>query len=271
MARLRRTRNPHRGEASDPYWISFTDLLTALLFVFILATLAFMAQVGQKQQELATQKQELSSEIEALQSERNAIGGEVQKLSIAEDVRAKVISEAQDELASLGIAVEVTHDQSVLSIPSEALGFASGAYEIVPAYETKAIQIGKVLEQILTKDDRSQYLDTVFIEGHTDGRPFTGLAGTGNWGLSTFRAISLWQLWLDKLPADQSLNNVTNAAGNNLISVSGYADTRPISGMAGQAVDDPKNRRIDIRITIVRPSSDDLSSILDGTEGGEPE
>ena len=34
---------------------------------------------------------------------------------------------------------------------------------------------------------------TIFIEGHTDNRPLQGFMGKGNWGLSTFRAISLWQ------------------------------------------------------------------------------
>lgn len=265
MRKLRRSRSTGRGETADPYWVSFTDLLTALLFVFILATLAFMAQVGQKQSELTALEADLTSRIDALEDQRGAIDAEVGKLSKAEQVRAQVLEEARAELASLGIDVTITGDQSVLSIPSEALGFASGAYDIAPAQQDRAVAIGQVLNRILSQDDRAAYLDTVFVEGHTDGRPFDGLDGRGNWGLSTFRAISLWQLWIDRLPANQSLNAMQNAAGHNLFSVSGYADTRPLMGRAGEAIDAPENRRIDIRITIVRPSSEDLNAILDET------
>lgn len=268
MIRRVRRLSGRREEASDPYWVSFTDLLTALLFVFILATLAFMAQVGQKQEELATLEEDLSSQIAALTSQRTSIEAEVDKLSTAESVRAEVLAEASAELAALGIAVEISDDQSVLSIPSEALGFASGAFDVAPAYQDRAVAIGQVLHKILTTDDRMQYVDTVFIEGHTDARPFDGLDGKGNWGLSTFRAISLWQLWLDRLPPAQSLNSLVNASGKNLFSVSGYADTRPLAGATQGAVDAPENRRIDVRITIVRPSSADLDAILQDDESG---
>lgn len=84
----------------------------------------------------------------------------------------------------------------------------------------------------------------------------------GNWGLSTFRAISLWELWEQRIPAQEKLSTLTNGEGKPLFSVSGYGDTRPASGKKSTA-DNPEDRRIDIRITIVRPSSDDLNAILD--------
>lgn len=253
----------------DPYWISFTDLLTALLFVIILAALAFMAQVGEKQQALATLESQLTSRIDSLEAQREAIDTQVVELSKAEEIRTEILDEAKTELAKLGIKVELNDDQTVLSIPTEELGFASGQYEIAPAHQARAVDIGKVLHKILTRDGRAKYLDTIFIEGHTDGRPFNGLNGTGNWGLSTFRAISLWQLWLDRIPAKDSLDAMRNSAGHKLVSVSGYADTRPVRGSAGDATDVPENRRIDIRITVIRPSSADLDAILDvGNDGG---
>lgn len=270
MRRSRRLGSKRRGEASDPYWISFTDLLTALLFVFILATLAFMAQVGQKQAELADLEADLTARIEALEDQRTYIGTQVMKLATAEDIRALVFAETSTELAQLGMSVEINEDQSVLSIPSEALGFASGAFDIAPEFQGRAVEIGKVLNRILTQDGRSAYLDTVFVEGHTDGQPFNGLNGTGNWGLSTFRAIALWQLWADRLPESDQLDEMRNATGHNLFSVSGYGDTRPISGAGNSNADSSEDRRIDIRITLVQPSSDDLKSILEET-GSEEE
>lgn len=263
MFARRRRGGGRRDEASDPYWVSFTDLLTALLFVFILAMLAFMAQVGQKQQELAQLENDLTARIDTLQDQRSAIGDEVAKLSTAESVRAQVLTETSQRLADLGITVEIDDGQSLLSIPSEELGFASGSYAISADHRSRALAIGGALQEILSEGDRAQHLDTVFIEGHTDARPFAGLNGMGNWGLSTFRAISLWQLWVEELPDDRRLDTMKNAAGDDLVSVSGYAHTRPLEGSATGLLDAPENRRIDIRITIVRPSSDDLEAILD--------
>src|SRR5699024_12702746 len=76
---------------------------------------------------------------------------------------------------------------------------------------------------------RAQYLGAVFVECHTDNADFSALEGTGNWGLSTFRAISLWTLWVNRLPAQSQLSTLTGPDGQPLFSVSGYGETRPTS------------------------------------------
>ena len=53
--------------------------------------------------------------------------------------------------------------------------------------------IGKVILEVLSQDSKSDFFDTIFIEGHTDIRPTNRVMG--NLGLSTFRAISVWNYW----------------------------------------------------------------------------
>jgi flagellar motor protein MotB len=85
--------------------------------------------------------------------------------------------------------------------------------------------------------------------------------GKGNWGLSTFRAISLWQFWEESFSAENPLSRLQNKDGAPLFSVSGYAETRPVVSNQITEEDFKRNRRIDIRFTIRRPDSTQYEQI----------
>lgn len=235
-----RKSNPPSVDEENPYWMSFSDIMSALLVIFILASVVLILQLMEKQKDF-DQK--------------------VNVLEQAEQVRRALLEEAVIELNQRGIKVELSENHTVLRIPNELLGFETGAYELMPRYEATALEIGRVLNKVITKEGRLNYLDTVFVEGHTDNRPFLGFMGKGNWGLSTFRAISLWQFWIKSLPSDQGLSYLKNQDQNPLFSVSGYGDTRPVNSHQITEEDYRVNRRIDIRFTIRRPSSSDYEVI----------
>jgi len=108
---------------------------------------------------------------------------------------------------------------------------------------------------------RYKYLDTVFIEGHTDSRPFP--RKKGNWGLSSFRAISLWEFWGQNLALTPQFNEMTNAFDQKLFSISGYAASRRIQTVEETDEQRRRNRRIDLRFTVKRPSISELEKIAD--------
>jgi len=227
-------------EDEDPYWKSFVDIMSALLVLFILASVVLILQLMEKSADFDQQ---------------------VEQLKKAETIRQQILDEAVEKLRERGIKVEVSENHTVLRIPNELLGFDTGAYEIQPRYQQTALEIGEVINQVISKDDRINYLDTIFIEGHTDNRPFPGFMGKGNWGLSTFRAISLWQFWSNEIPEADRLNRLSNQDGEPLFSVSGYAETRPVSKQQDGEDDYRLNRRIDIRFTIRRPQSADYEAV----------
>lgn len=244
---LRRRRSANTAAEPPSFWMSFTDLMSALLFVFILAAVALMLQLVQSRESLAAQAEEFSDQVSDLKR--------------AEDVRAEMLTDIADELRLQGIEVIVSQNGSVISIPSELLGFDRASYEIEDEYEDVSLAIGTAIATAIREDERGRYLDTVFVEGHTDNADYSGLEGTGNWGLSTFRAISLWRLWEDQLPADSQLATLTGPDGQPLFSVSGYAETRPTTEDQSTESGAKANRRIDIRFTIVRPDSQELEEI----------
>lgn len=235
--------------------------MTALLIVFILAVVVLVLQLTRAEQSLVEERERAAQQQVELSEQ-------ILALSSAEDVRSAVVVEIADDLRAQGIPVSVSDNNSVLSIPTEVLGFDDGAHEIKPEFQPTALAIGSTVARSLAAGDRLRYLDTVFVEGHTDNRAFTGLDGTGNWGLSAFRAISLWQLWEQGLAPAEQLSAMQRADGSPLFSVSGYGETRPATASQNTPEEQAANRRIEIRFTVRQPSADDLAQVAASEEEG---
>lgn len=233
-------------DEDNPYWMSFSDIMSALLIIFILASVVLIIQLMEAQQEFDRELAELKK---------------------AEGVRKTILQETAEALTERGIRVTVSENDTVLSIPNDILGFDTGEYDIQGQYQDTAEEIGRVLSQVIQKENRLSYLDTVFIEGHTDSRPLNGFMGKGNWGLSSFRAISLWQFWERTLSDALRLGGLRNQEGQPLFSVSGYAETRPVTAQQTNEEEYRINRRIDIRFTIRRPSSSDYEALKEQIVG----
>ena len=234
-------------DEENPYWMSFSDIMSALLIIFILASVVLIIQLMEIQQELEKRQKEFDQELVLLKK--------------AESVRRTILHETAEVLNQKGIRVSVSENDTVLSIPNEILGFDTGAYELRNRYQSTAREIGQVLSSVIQKEGRVEFLDTIFVEGHTDNRPLNGFMGKGNWGLSSFRAISLWQFWSSQLQTGYQLHNLVNQDGTPLFSVSGYAETRPVTEIQTTEDEYRQNRRIDIRFTIRRPSSTDYQAV----------
>ncbi|MGE3541755.1 MAG: flagellar motor protein MotB [Candidatus Tectimicrobiota bacterium] len=236
-------------DEENPYWMSYSDIMSALLVIFILAAVILILQLMERHRDFDQQ---------------------VSTLEKAEQVRRTILTEAVEALHQRGIKVVISENHTVLRIPNELLGFETGAYELQPRYQQTALDIGEVLKAVISRDNRVDYLDTIFIEGHTDNRPFPGFLGKGNWGLSTFRAISLWQFWSTALSETARLDRLINQDGEPLFSVSGYAETRPVSARQDSEEEYRLNRRIDLRFTIRRPLRADYEEVRKRLEGVSP-
>ncbi|MGW7676674.1 flagellar motor protein MotB [Shewanella sp. S23-S33] len=242
MDRLSSRRNSNVDE-ENPYWMSFSDLMSALLVIFILATVALIIELTQK-----------SEKIDA----------SIQELQRAEEARRNILVDIKEDLAKQNIIVEIVENDTVLRIPESTLSFKS-AKDTLPEDEktqTEVAAIGDALHKAITKEERWKYLDTVFVEGHTDSVNIW-YRGKGNWGLSTDRAVSIWKLWQERNYLFPKLNELKNFNGQLLFSVSGYADTRRIDLLEQNDEQRARNRRIDIRFTVKKPKLEDYKKAKD--------
>lgn len=237
------SRRTAKVDEENPYWMSFSDLMSGLLVIFILAAVALIIELTQK-------------------SER--IDESIEELRRAEQARSEILYDIKEELAKKGILVNIVENDTVLRIPDSTLSFES-AEDTLPddeqtQYEVRAI--GEALHKAITTNERWKYLDTVFVEGHTDS---VGIwyRGKGNWGLSTDRAVSIWKLWQTEIPVEPKLNELKNFNGQLLFSVSGYADTRRVDLVEETEEQRARNRRIDIRFTVKKPQLEDYQKAKD--------
>lgn len=263
------TSTAHADE-ENPYLLSFSDIMAGLLGLFILALIAVMILLDQQRHRLeeATKKAQINAE--ELHNALDRIGRAVQSIqeNIAairaiEESRRRLLHRIKDELGDQ-VPVEVTEEGDVLRIPDSTLSFPKGSFVIPSDKRANAERVGSVLLMELQKPENLQLLDTIFVEGHTDSVP--NIREMGNWGLSTYRAISLWSFWTDKQGSFAALTQFKNARSEPLFSVSGYSDTRRVvepapdvlrlldtpnlPPSAFKQLDEPKNRRIDLRFTL---------------------
>ena len=230
----------------NPYWMSFSDMMSGMLIIFILLCITLLFRLSQIKNEVTTNIEELKE---------------------ANKVRSEILHEIADELANPKsgnpIIVEITDNDTVLRIPANVLNFDHNSIEINNI--ENAERIGYALYKAINTRERSKKLETIFIEGHADStRGINDPGDRTNWYYSTQRAVSLWQYWIVNMKEayGAELEGMTNYEGKHLFSVSGYGATRRVVQMEDSPEAFRRNRRIDIRITTKQPTIVDLENTI---------
>jgi flagellar motor protein MotB len=253
------------GEEENPFLLSFSDLMASLLAIFILALVVMMIQLHNDRQKVKISIIKLKESLAEIQQAQNAVASALEGVGLREKGLRGMLKEIQKELKEQGVQVLIS--DTGLHIQEKGLSFELNRYEIQNRYKPAADLIGAALLNALKKESNRELLDTVFIEGHTDSVP--NRREMGNWGLSSYRAISLWLYWTEN-PGTyaelKELNSIVQDQERPLISISGYADTRPlgfgvIPEKSNAEIGNPADRRIDIRFTLASQEKKDLSDL----------
>lgn len=277
MFRRHSPSKPGNGQEENPFLLSFSDLMASLLAIFILALVVMMIQLHIQRKKLDEDKEnvrELLVKVRKTVNEIRQIQSSVEQALDGVGLREKslvgMLESIQKDLNEQGIEVLVTENGTVLRIPEAALSFDLNQFSIQDRYKPAADAIGNALLRVLQSEENRKILDTVFIEGHTDSVP--NRREMGNWGLSTYRAISLWLYWTVAPGAHLELRNLKSLPHGNggierpLISTSGYADTRPTLTWTPEMLrtvnqGNAADRRIDIRFTLVSEEKEQLEGL----------
>lgn len=315
--RRSRTSGAPSGSGRVNYLASVSDLMSALLFVFILtlAVAIIQARTAAGRAELeaerarTAQSEALEAREEALKARKEALTARAEAIEAAEKARRTrddlqavqtrlaavesrlegnartlriLLNELRDKLTLNGIPVDIDATRGVLRIPESAVTFAVGSSVLDEGNRRKVLAIGKALAGELRcfqvdrlKDpdckSRNPYghtLDAVLIEGHTDNQAYRGDAtGRRNRLLSTARSSAVFDVMVS---GNAQLENLTNAEGERLFSLSGYGAARPLPGHEYAApTNDPANRRIEFRFIMTPPAINDEESRLIRTPAPE--
>lgn len=240
-----------RNYQSEDYQSSVSDLMSALVFIFIITVVLLTIQLQQLNKKSA----------DAL--------NEHKRLQIAKETLIKTIAA---NLEKKGIKVEPKANESIIRLPESTVSFNPG--EDIPL-ESGKIAIKALAEELkvlldcknnLIKDlciDGRPNIDSIFIEGHSDHKSLKGLPlkiFTTNLNLSVQRALRTFEIMEEISPEVTKLKNIE---GNNLVTVSGYGEKRPLKGHEIEVIEaNPakknqllsENRRIDIRFIMGIPT-----------------
>lgn len=239
---------PSQPDQENPYWVSFSDIMAGLLVIFILSLVALMIRLHNQTVSSRTLQEDIEKALE--------------DIAQIEEIRRSILEEVKADLEEANIEVEIADDHRILRVPERQLSFDSGEHAIPPRHARLVRRLGESLFRAITKSNRSRTINTIFIEGHTDSVPYERNS-MGNWGLSAYRAISIWNYWTDKPGALAQLADLTNDDGEPMFSVSGYADTRRVELHEESEEERRRNRRIDIRFSMRATEGGDLEKLLE--------
>lgn len=199
-------------EEMTDYWKSYSDMMAALLLIFILimgATLYMALNSYEKKNETLQNREEIISELESTKAQLEELSGMV-------GVKYEIIEALNKEFVDSKLSVlideqtgAITFDSSILfayddySISSEGAEFLS---KFIPKYIS-----------VLLNDQFKEYISEIIIEGHTD----TNGSYMYNLNLSQQRAFSVASYCLDEqkkildIDSINSLRNILTANGRS--------------------------------------------------------
>ncbi len=277
-ARQRSARAPERVN----YLASVSDLMSALLFVFVLALAVAIIQAklaadraaDQAEQAKAATIQAQAATLQAQNAPRNLervqarLAAVETRLAGTREATKGLLVHLQEELAKQNIRVDVDVAKSVLRVPETAVTFEVGKSQLDEENIERVRSIGRVLaeelicyqaavspeqaERCAKINPYGHTLDAVFIEGHTDNQRYRGdETGSRNRFLSTARSNAVYGVMVVE---NDIFLKLKNRSDETLFSLSGYGAERPLPGhWHAEPTNDPANRRIEFRFLMTPP------------------
>ena len=240
---MSKRRNQDHDEES--FFISMTDIMIGLLFIFIIIVVYFAQQIDAK------------------------IKSTDDYVATTKRQKTLILNNIKNELRGQGISnVEVDQKQGILRLPEGVL-FKSGKFIIkanTKPYEV-TIKIANAFHKVLKcsvlqknndklepqKDNcflwnkEGAFVDSIFIEGHTDPDAYRG----GNFLLAAKRSTQTYDLMMK---SETRLKKFFSPEGKQIFAVSAFGETRPIKPNDTEE-NKRANRRIDIRVLMYVPQT----------------
>jgi chemotaxis protein MotB len=221
----------------ENYFVSMTDMMVGLVFIFIIMLMYFALQF------------------------RNV----TDQLTSANRTRAQILRELQQSLKDKGVAVTIDTQNGVLHLPDSIL-FDKGKAELRADGAGAAAKLASALVEVLPcytdggiiplkcNSKTSHYIESVYIEGHTDIDNPRGVGCLGdNLALSACRSVNTFRALLANEPSLGLLcTRIAQTLCQKVLSVSGYGAERLVSTAAGEE-SQRHNRRIDLRLLMLTP------------------
>ena len=247
---MRRKKKRHLEETS--YWLSYSDMMAALLLIFVLIISFTMLQsqrrYEQKQEELKQQQALVQSQQEQLQEQQ-------EQLDKLIGIRTELIEALKKEFDGTDLSVKVDEKTGSIALDSSIL-FDSGQFALkAPGEELLQKFLPKYIG-VLTDKQFNDYISEIIIEGHTD----TQGDYLYNLELSQKRALSVATFCLDENKKVLSTAKITKL--RKIVTANGKSFSNPILDKDGKE-DQNASRRVEFLFRLKDDEMiNDISDIL---------
>lgn len=306
---MKNNKRSREAFSEHSYWQSYSDMMAALLLVFILIIAITLAIYKQKTTDLETTRKELSAAQADLDDFRAAIEKTNEELaaSLAElQVAYADAALTQQELNAAYLEIENAQKeltatkselQDIVGIRTDIIGALQGAFNntgmkvdaqtgsitfssdvlfrfgsYALTTESKAVlkeMIPKYLE-VLLQDQYRGYIAEIIIEGHAD----TKNSYQTNMELSCNRAKAVAEFCLDD---SNGLSEEQILRLQQLLTVNGRSYSNPVyvkdaAGNPTDEVDMAASRRVEIKFRLKEDEMiEKITGVLNGQETAEPQ
>lgn len=260
---------------SSNHYVSMTDMMVGLLFVFVIMVAFFALKLSRQQ--LAEVEKVPKPVYQEVVDERDALEQELRLLRLksvsrfneeSSAQRRALITRVQQRLDEEGIEVAVDLDRGVIRLLGVDLFRSSSTRlrnpEVVRRLSSALERESRCFvflnsKPVTTTDCRERvgFIESIFVEGHTDSVPIRSGKREdrieSNLQLSARRASNTFELMKDSSPL---LAGFQNSEEQTVLSVAAYGEQRPVASNAERKGRE-KNRRIDIRISMLQPRDEE--------------
>ena len=222
-----------KKSSADNSWISFSDIMTGLMVIFLFISVSYIVEVQKKQRE------------------RDAL------FITFEKTKKQLYAELEDEFINdfTDWQVELDKDLSIKFTNPNVL-FLSGRAEIRPNFETILNEFLPRYFNILLKPEYQDKISEIRIEGHTDIVPapqFDSDPYIGNIKLSQMRSAEVLK-YFRKMDYFQNLSKSDEQKLQFWLTANGLSygrtldNNKQLSAISGNIVNNDYSRRVEFRI-----------------------
>ncbi len=228
------------------YWLSYSDMMAALLLVFVLiisfTMLQSKMQYEDKQKELEVQRQEAEAAEKLIEEQKKQMEKQQEQLDKIIGVRSELVEALREEFADSELKVSVDEKTGAITFDSSVL-FDSGKYEIKKTGQEFLEEFLPRYFKVLLNPSYRDYISEIIIEGHTD----TKSGYMYNLKLSQERALSVAAFCLNENSTILSAEEVEDM--REIVTANGRSYSDPIYNADG-SVNMDASRRVEFKFRL---------------------
>lgn len=236
------------------YWLSYSDMMAALLLVFVLIISFTMLQAKRQYED---KEKQLEEQQNMLVQQQEIMEQQQQQLDKVIGVRSDLASALRDEFDGTDLKVSVDPSTGAITLDSSIL-FDVNKYDIKESGQEFLEDFLPRYIGVLLKPEFKEYISEIIIEGHTD----TNGTYMHNLELSQDRALSVARFCV--MDDSQVLSKEELEAIRPILTANGRSYSDPVYDVSGN-VDMAASRRVEFKFRLTDEEMiEEMMNILSG-------